>query len=254
MGEIGRKISLVLLLIDDFTNRVIRDASVSVYTEQEKKHSIRKSEGYHVFCDLEQNPVRICMESGLYQKQVVELPLSYGEEVSQIRMVPAKGYPIPAGATCIRGMLQPGTRLRIFFPEQKKSYKLLYDYNPSKQKNSIALFQQDELCLEGRMLCIKNKECQEFFKVTGQQEEICRMEQPLQKAYKKIGTSIYPVHEAFAGADGSVYLPIRMRSEEMQQCSFMIFSEGKEYCGTWTLRPGKENWITEEFQIKKEEG
>ncbi len=253
MSKIMKSISLVLLLVDDFTNRIITDSSVCVYTEEGRQASIRKSEGYHIFCDLQQDPVRICVESPIYQKMVVELPLSYGEEVNRIRMIPAAGYPITAGATCIRGKLRQGSRLLIFFPEQKKNYKLLYDYNPKKQGKEISLFQQDGICLEGKTLCIKNKEYQEFFKILRQQDEICRMEQPLKKEYKKIGTLVYSVHEAYANQDGSIYLPVRMHSEELKKCFWTISSNGEETSGSWELMPGKENWITEDFQIKKEE-
>ena len=124
-----REVSLVILPIDDFTGRVITGSAVRMYTE-DGKPSIRKEEGYHVFCDLTAPEIRISAEGPLYQKQVFTVPLGGGVQIRQIRMLPGRCYPIPSGATCLKGRLPAGTRLRLYFPEQKKGYKLLYDYDP----------------------------------------------------------------------------------------------------------------------------
>ena len=244
-----RRVSLVLLPIDDFTDRVITGSQLRMYLEEGGRPSIRKPDGYHVFCDLEGSAARICIEGPLYQKQTVELPLGGMATVYQVRMLPNASYPIPSGATCIRGRLKPGSRIRLFFPEQKKSYKLLYDYDPEEKGLSLSLFNPELVPLEGKTLCICSREKEEFFRVKGQAEEICELEEPLQESYRKIGTSIYPVYEAFAEADGGFYLPIRSIPVESGNCVVRI-AEGdgqQERCLTLTLTAGKENRIAEEF-------
>lgn len=244
-----REVSLVILPIDDFTEQVITGSVLRMYTEEGKRSSIRKPDGYHVFCDLMGSSIRICVESPLYQKQTIEFSLSDASKVHLIRMLPNTSYPIPKDATCVRGKLKSGSRIRIFFPEQKKSYKLLYDYIPGEQESSLSLFCPETAQLEGKTLCIKDSEEEtEFFRVKVQNKENCLLEQPLGKMYKKIGTSVYPVYEAFADDDGVFYLPIRSISVDSGECTCLIAdSDGKnEICRTLILKAGKENRITEE--------
>lgn len=248
-----REVSLVVLPIDDFTERVITGSTLRMYTEEGKRPSIRKPDGYHVFCDLTGSTVRICVESPLYQKQIVEFPLGDMAKVYLIRMLPNESYPIPAGATCVRGKLKPDSRIRLFFPEQKKNYKLLYDYTPGGQDDSLALFCPETVQLEGKTLCIKGAgEEGEFFRVKGQTEENCLLEHPLKQGYKKIGTSVYPVYEAYADAEGCFYLPIRSIPTESGSCTCLIAgADGKEeICRTLMLKAGKENRITEDIYME----
>ncbi len=242
-----KTVSLVLLPIDDFSERVITGSGLRMYTEEGKKPSIRKEDGYHVFCDLTGENVRICIEGPLYQKQTLELPLGKTPGIYQVRVLPNTSYPIPSGATCVRGTLQPGSRIRIFFPEQKKNYKLLYDYNPEKEGERLALFSPEKVKLEGKTLCIRNQDTEEFFRVKSQTDGICELEEALQKSYKKIGTGVYPVYEACAGEDGSFYLPIRSIPVESGSCVVRIAGKDgqKEQCRQLILTAGKENRIME---------
>lgn len=244
-----RGVSLVILPIDDFTEQVIKGSNLRVYTEQGKRLSICKEDGYRIFCDLKESFVKICAEGPLYQKQTVTFPVSGASVVFKLRMLPNTSYPIAQGVTCIRGFLKSGSKIRLFFPEQKKKYKLLYDYIVEEQKNSLSLFFPDSVCLEGKSLYIQNREGEgEFFKVTGQMEEQVQIDRILQKTYKKIGTTIYPVYEAFAEADGRFYLPIRGLTEGENTCICNILqADGqKEWEKKILIKAGKENDITKE--------
>lgn len=252
-----RKVSLVVLPIDDFTERVITGSTLRMYTEEGKRPSIRKPDGYHVFCDLTGSTIHICVESPLYQKQIIEFPLEDISKVYLIRVLPNESYPIPAGATCVRGKLKPGSRIRLFFPEQKKNYKLLYDYTPGEHACNLALFCPEVTQLEGKTLCIRGTGGEsEFFRVKGQNEETCLLEYPLEKGYKKIGTSVYPVYEAFADGEGCFYLPIRSIPTESGSCTCLIAgADGKEeICRTLILKAGKENRITEDIYMAEPSG
>lgn len=253
-----REVSLVVLPVDDFTERVITGSGLRMYTEEGKRPSIRKPDGYHVFCNLTGSTIRICVEGPLYQKQTLDLPLGDPSKVYVVRMLPNASYPIPAGATCVRGKVKAGSRIRLFFPEQKKSYKLLYDYTPGKENRSLALFCPETVELEGKTLCIKSSSGEEgeFFRVKGQKEETCQLEHPLEKGYKKIGTSVYPVYEVSADGEGSFYLPIRSIPVESGKCTCLIAeAEGRgEIRRTLILQAGKENRITEEIYQEGQTG
>ena len=252
-GMVGlkRMVSLVILPIDDFTEKVITDAKLRVYTEQGKRLAICKEDGYRIFCDLKESKVKICAEGPLYQKQTVEFLVSGASVVFKLRMIPNSGYPIQRGVTSIRGFLKPKSKIQLFFPELKKKYKLLYDYAIEEQKRSLSLFFSEAVSLEGKLLYIQNKEEGEFFRVTGQTDENVQIDRVLQKSYKKIGTTIYPVYEVFAEEDGSFYLPIRglLEGENLCNCRILEGDEEKEVCKKIFLQGGKENCITGEEMI-----
>ena len=247
--RIGLKktVSLVILPIDDFTDQIITDAKLRMYIQESQKPSIRKADGYHVFCDLDGEEVHICMEGPLYQKQILRLPLDGETQIFQVRLLPGATYPIPAGSTCLRGTLKPGSRFLLFFPEQKRSFKLLYDYDPQNRNRELSLFQPARSCLDGKLLCIRNKgEQMEFFRVEMQKGEVCRLEEPLSGIYKKIGTSVYPVYEAFAKEDGSLYLPIRSLPGEECRCTCYVEREAVRRF-SMVLHAGEDLRITEEL-------
>lgn len=252
-----KKVSLVIVPIDDFTEKVITGAVLIMYTERGKQPSIRKQDGYHVFCDLTGDTVRICADGPFYQKQTVEFPVGDISKAYTIRMIPNASYPIPAGATCVRGKIKSQSRIRLFFPKQKKSYKLLYDYQPELHKNNLSVFCTEPVQLEGKTLCIANSEGkQEFFRVKEQHGENCRMEMPLAGEYRKIGTSIYPVYETYADEEGNFYLPIRSIPVENGSCSCLLANQDgtEEIRREIILQSGKENKITDAIYRKEDSG
>ncbi len=237
-----KKVSLVLLPIDGFTDQIITEPRFRVYLKESGRPSIRKDDGYHVFCGLPEGRTEICMEGPLYQSQELSLLVPSGKpKVIYVRLLPSRNYPIPKGATCVKGSLRPGGRFRLFFPDQKKSYKLSYDYNPDVQGRTLGLFLPKACRLEGKTLCIQNKEGnREFFRIISQTEDL-ELDRPLQRSYKKIGASVFPVQEASAGEDGMFYLPIGGFLEETVPCVCMVSEGGEEMTYSWSLVAGQEN-------------
>ena len=249
-----REVSLVLLPIDDFTDRIITGSQLHVYTREDHISSFRKPDGYHVFCDLVGNEVEVCLEGPLYQKKILKLPIGLEEpNVYQVRMLPGISYPLPQGTTVIRGAFPEGNVIRVFFPRLKRSCKLLYDYDPSIHREELSLFQPYEMSLKGKTLCICGKEKDlEFFRVSDQKGNICSLEHPLSKVYQKMSTSVYPVYEAAAGEDGNIYLPIsRLTEDEACVCVLMGAGQEEKTCEI-VITAGKVNWITED--VWREEG
>ena len=248
-----RKVSLALLPIDDFTGRIIKGSQLRVYLKEENISSIRKQDGYHVFCNLSGSETEVCLEGPLYQKQILRLPI--GQEKSKIypvRMLPGISYPLPKGTTTVSGTLPEGSVLRLFTSGQKRSYKLLNDYDPSIQGEELSLFRPFEMSLEGKTMCIRDKEKNhEFFKITDRKGNICILEHPLSKTYQKIGTGVYPVHEITGGEDGNFRLPINDLTGTEMCIGFLVRAGKEERTCEIALMAGKENLITED--IWKEE-
>lgn len=243
-----KKVSLAVLPIDDFTDRIIIGSQLRVYIKDENIPSIRKPDGYHVFCDLAGSEVEICLEGPLYQKRILKLPVGREEpDIIQVRMLPGASYPLPQGSTIVSGVLSPGSSIRLFFPRQKRSCKLLYDYDPGVQGEELFLFRPYEMSMEGKTMCICGKDKDlEFFRVSDQRGNICVLEHPLSKVYQKSGTGVYPVYEAAAEEDGSVYLPIgNLAGEETCVC-ILRMAGGEEKICEMVLTAGNENRITED--------
>ncbi|MCH5275792.1 MAG: hypothetical protein J1E65_08120 [Lachnospiraceae bacterium] len=244
-----RKVSFALLPIDDFTGQIITGSQLRACLREENKSSIRKPDGYHIFCDLSGSEAEVCLEGPLYQKQILRLPIGQeAAKVYQVRMLPKRGYPFPQGTTIVSGVLPKGSMIRMFFPKKKKGCKLLYDYDPGIQGKELSLFRPSKMYLGGKTMCIcGQKEDLEFFRISDQREDICILEQPLSKVYQKSGTGVYPVYEAAAGVAGSFYLPIGgLREEEICIC-ILIGADGKEKICQVELMTGRENRITKDM-------
>ena len=240
-----KKVSLVVLPIDDFTDRIITGSQLRVYIKDENIPSIRKPDGYHVFCDLAGSEVEICLEGPLYQKRILKLPVGREEpDIIQVRMLPGAGYPLPQGSTIVDGVLSPGSSIRLFFPGQKRSCKLLNDYDPGVQGKELAIFRPYEMSLEGRIMCIRDKEKDiEFFCISDQKGNVCILEHPLSKPYRKTDTGVYPVFEATAGEDGSFYLPIRNLAGKETYVCILTGADGEEKTREIVLEAGRENQL-----------
>lgn len=244
-----RKVSLALLPVDDFTGKIIQGSLLRVYLKEENVSSIRKQDGYHVFCDLSGNEAEVCLESPLYQKQIIKLPI--GQEkpnVHIVRMLPGISYPLPQGTTIINGALPKSSVLRLFIPVQKRGCKLLGDYDPDMQGAELSLFSPSRMSFMGKTMCICDKDKNyEFFRITDQKGNICTLEHPLSKVYQKRDSSIYPVYEITGGEDGSFYLPISgLTGEAVCVCILMRAGKEEKTC-EMTLVTGRENRITEDI-------
>lgn len=242
-----KKVSLALLPIDDFTGRIIQGSQLRVYLKEENISSIRKQDGYHIFCNLSGSEAEICLEGPLYQKRVLRLPIGQEKpEIYPVRMIPGNAYPLPEGTTIVSGILPEGGVLKLFIPGQKSGCKLLHDYDPGIQGEHLSLFRPFEVLLAGKTMCIRDKEKNhEFFKITDRKDNICILEHPLSTTYKKINTGVYPVYEITGGEDGEFRLPISGLTGGEVGIGYLTRAGKEEKTCEIALMAGKENRITE---------
>lgn len=208
----GRKVSLVVMLIDDMTDKVIREPA-RVWIEG-RPAPIRKTEGYYVFTDLPGEKALVRIQQGMYEARAVETELPGPGEpyiMRRVRLTPGRCYRLPSGATCVEGKAEPGSRICLFSKKGAKGMKLLYDYDGSEE-DFISIYHPAEQQLEGKLLYIEGKDgkTSESFRILARDEEEgrYRLEKPLNNHYKKIGATIYPVYETEADSKGSFFLPI----------------------------------------------
>jgi hypothetical protein len=212
-----RKVSLVVLAIDDFTGKPILGSNVRVYIEGAAS-AIRKLDGHHVFVNLDQPTVTVHAVGGQFNQRSIECRLNSDEErytFLKIRMIPNRSYPLPQNTTCIEGKAVPGSLIRIFCRDAAAAYKLLYDYQKKAADESrlISIFHPDDVDMEGKLLYITDSKGknQELLRITGVADKDNKkylLEQELSANYKKIGTSLFSVYETAADKNGSFFLPI----------------------------------------------
>ena len=108
-GEhVRHRVSLVLELWDDFTDRPISDPSI-VITASGLIRPLRKEDGFYVFVNCPM-PVHVEIRSERYETEEFDVGMQDGKAVIlKKRLRPGKNYPLPAGTTCVTGCAEPGT-------------------------------------------------------------------------------------------------------------------------------------------------
>ncbi|NLL17524.1 MAG: hypothetical protein GX262_00680 [Clostridia bacterium] len=244
-----RKVSLVVLTIDDFTGKPIPGSNVRVYIEGERP-AIKKNDGYHVFVNLDRPAVTVHAVGGQYNPRSIRCDLSTSEDnytFLKLRMIPNRSYPIPQNTTCIEGKAAPGSLIRIFCHEG--AYKLLYDYKKEKGSDNrrISIFHPDDMDMEGKLLHItdsggKNRELLRITGVLDKENKLYLLEKELSADYKKIGTSLFTVYETGADQNGSFFLPIANTYKE--KCLYTCEAIGeKPVSAELELESGRVNKI-----------
>jgi hypothetical protein len=246
--HIKTRASLAVLIIDDYTNKVISDGSVQVLVEGAKK-PIRKAEGYYIFLNLEQKQAELTVKSDRYvtEKRSINLEdLSPKEPILKLRVKPGKNYSLPKGTTIICGTAEPGSEIRVICDNIQKFYRLLYDYDREENQEQIHIYNPENTDMDGKMLCAKSESsCETFaiFLTADRENNGYRLEKPLENSYKKAGTKIYPVFVTKADDTGEYFLPIWSIGDEAGSCLCEMNGSKKE-SRTINLEAGKMNHLS----------
>lgn len=157
-GEhVRHRVSLVLELWDDFTDRPISDPSV-VITASGLIRPLRKEEGFYVFVNCPM-PVHVEIRSERYETEEFDAGMQDGKAVIlKKRLRPGKNYPLPDGTTCVTGCAEPGTVIEVAAEESSGLWRLFSDYHSEKLPESMELFNPYEKQLEGRRFFILDKD------------------------------------------------------------------------------------------------
>lgn len=238
------QVSAVIVVIDDFTNRIVSASSVRVSLNIDKK-PLRK-EGYFIFTDLAEGNYILKIEGNQYQRREVELPVHSDMEAGEpvmVRVIPNRAYPLPPGTTTLSGKSVPGSRIQIVCTGLSGSYKLLYEYDKKNNENEIRIFHKDNLELSGRSFCIreKKKKQQEIFQIKEVLEwddKRYLLDQPLNSNYRKADAEILPVYTAYADEKGEFFSPLA----DAAGCEIEYFTEqDMKNMQSCKLEAGKEN-------------
>lgn len=205
VGKVSFHVSLIVLVIDDFTGKPVGENRVSLSIAE--RTALGKKGGYHIFINVKEEKVAIICKSEIYQQRTVRVDLSQRDEqeILIIRLLPAAGYPIPNGTMCVTGQTDADRKL-LFWNEESSEYKLLYDY--SKKSGMIHIYHPSGKELVGKSFFIRDREngAKEYFRVIGKKEQQYVMDRKLSADYKKLGTTVIPVYEAETDGQGRFFL------------------------------------------------
>ncbi|WP_341878093.1 hypothetical protein [Defluviitalea saccharophila] len=151
--QISRRVSLAVLPIDDFADRIINDSSVEAFLENLHVNPIRKPDGYRVFADIKEEEAELILKSYIYKTQRHKINLKNSnleDRILKIRLEPSEAYPAYNTGIIVRGRLVNSnnlpvkdTGIKIVIPGAKdpliclntidKGEKDIYIYNPKNK-------------------------------------------------------------------------------------------------------------------------
>lgn len=215
------RVSLAVRVMDGFTDRPIAGGGGRLWIEGAGPPLTRK-EGYYVFVNLPEREGILHIEIPCYYPRT--LTVSSGEPgqdnpVIKVRMMPDFTYPVPAGATCVRGQADMGCPVELVCRDNGGHYKLLLEYDQPGRSRSIAVYNPDGTDLDGRRFLIEDREgaSREYFTILHTargNDRFSLMDRALDNCYQKIGTRVMPVYTARADEKGkfSLLLPLGERA------------------------------------------
>lgn len=182
MPVIKRKVSLVLQIIDDLKNLPVRPGLVKVRLADGRR-SLARKDGYFIFMDLAPGSYTICISGYVYQPVQLEVTLDGGPcPVMAVRVMPGQTYPLPHGGTRLMGNTVPGSEVQLVYSCSLRPLKLLYDYEGG---SLIRIFTPSAQLLDGRELCIDQKEFFKIIQTVDGDEKLYLMDKALNGSYKK---------------------------------------------------------------------
>jgi hypothetical protein len=225
IDHIKAKASLVILVIDDYTGKVIADGSIQVSIANAAK-PVRKSEGYYVFINLEQSKAELTITSERYTEENISIDLdaiTKTEPIVKVRVKPSRNYSLLSGTTFITGYAEPLCEIRVICDNMQKYFRLLYDYDPKENNEIISIFNPENTDMDGKLLMIKGKDDDSsetfYIKSTKDRENnLYQMDKVLENSYKKIGSKIYPVFVTKADTEGEYFIPLWNLGNEAINC------------------------------------
>ncbi len=225
-----RKVSMVVIGIDDFSNKIIQDNFLQVWVPHQAP-PVWKAAGYYVFLNLPAEVMSVRLRSPAFHPVEIQADLRQQTEeppVFSVRLYPNDTYPFPKDVTLVQGTAPAGSLVQVLgsdFP----SVKLVEDYRAGSEQ--IRLFQPEGLCLDEKCFEIFSKDGSDAEQFTVKQQIEGEMfsyslKQPLQKNYVKGLTGIRPVAQTYTSQDGTYLVPIYCKHSQQICCECM--ADGKK--------------------------
>ena len=218
--HIRKRVSLVVQVLDDVTNKMIYGSMLQVELESGEK-PIQKSEGYYVFVNV-QNPsvcLRITSHQFVpYEKTIQLVDLNPLEPLVKVRLKPNRFYPFPQSITCLEGKVRAGAQVRVLYQDTTEYLRLIRDYT-GKQDTHLYIFNPSKQDLEGKWFQIVDSETDkkedfDIGKLQKGSEDCYELSQVMEHSYQKHSSRIYPVACVTADKEGCFFMTLPFLEKE----------------------------------------
>ena len=218
--HIRKRVSLVVQVLDDVTNKMIYGSMLQVELESGEK-PIQKSEGYYVFVNV-QNPsvcLRITSHQFVPYEETIQLvDLNPLEPLVKVRLKPNRFYPFPQSITCLEGKVRAGAQVRVLYQDTTEYLRLIRDYT-GKQDTHLYIFNPSKQDLEGKWFQIVDSETDkkedfDIGKLQKGSEDCYELSQVMEHSYQKHSSRIYPVACVTADKEGCFFMTLPFLEKE----------------------------------------
>lgn len=207
-----RKVSLVIIPIDDYIDEVIKSA-IGIKINGVNREVIRKQEGFFIITDLEEEIIDINISE--YSFIPVSLKVNLKEldklnPVIEVRLKPNERYAFKTETTCIKGQITCNSELLIINESKSNTFRLLEDIEGETE--SIKFYNPLNVNIEGSKIIIKDDteryDCNEIIGFELKSKEYSLKNMVLNK-YKKENSKVIKVDCVKADREGKFFAPIK---------------------------------------------
>lgn len=241
LHETKIRLSKALLFRDAFTGEPvssgIRISSLSGGRVE------KKADGYFLFLDVGDKELTIETESPIYQPRHFTLKVDDGAELSEALLYPSPSYPLRAANTTVRGRTLPGRVLKFHIEDERSCSRLISDYK--KGEAEISFYRKGSMNNVFWHIRKKQGKTGEYFTL-GQADgeaEVFQLGEPLETAYLKKDTVIYPAQETVADENGLFYLLLGDIPQELCKLHYFYKDTAGQACGEAEILRAKDNTV-----------
>ncbi|PKM76155.1 MAG: hypothetical protein CVU90_13980 [Firmicutes bacterium HGW-Firmicutes-15] len=252
--KLGRKVSMVLWLIDQYSSLGCNE-EMTVYLNGRPAAFQRKAGGYLVFTDLEEDLYLVTIESQYYFKeelQVILSKLDRSEPIVYVPLKPAPTYRFNTGATLIRASLctvtgEPVcTSLTATLCSDNCARAQLGSQGAKAGASEISLADMTGRIAPGDLLLIRPRDVKsgEVCEVTtmGAVEGIYSLKQPLLSDHNQ-GDLLMPLTTTWSDIRGEAVIGIRNLRQKECQVQVEISSGKHSQIVETSVRTGLINYL-----------
>lgn len=195
--QIGQRVSLVILPVDAFTQRVIvcREFEISV---EGARRSVRKPEGFWVFTDHLSEYATVTLKGRCYREMRVRVRLASLEAknlVQKVYVLPDRDYPFPADTAYMEGSLPEHSVLTAAGRYGAGVRKLEKDCE--KGQETLAIYQgaQTDLTDTVYLMAGAREELSDWVELARPEDAAggsYRLRTPVEHSYLRTGTNLMP--------------------------------------------------------------
>lgn len=215
------RVSVVLIPIDDFTDKVIIDKAVNIKIHGNTLNKpLKKDDGFFVFTNIVDERIIATVTAYSYNPRKIEIDLKKLNKLNpvvKVRLKPNSIYDFPKKVTCIEGTTELNTKIKIIYRCAANLFMLFKDNEKGESK--LKIYNPLNIDLEGKSFVIreKSKDEKEEFNIIRYDEKDYIIDKALKKSYEKESCEILKIDYIDVFEDGKIFFPLRNFSDEQNE-------------------------------------